>query len=151
MVVRVWIGFSWRSIQSSYGSCKHGHEPSGSMKDGTIISWLTVWLLTSEGLCSKGSVTILVFPIKPWNCSRMGPCVLRLWWAKWHWDSFFSEFFDFPPSVSFHRAVRTHISGGWIVPLVSAVQRHCLTPLTWTTNLGTEPSVSAIKFIYRMK
>jgi hypothetical protein len=25
-----------------------------------------------------------------------------LWWTKWHWDSFLSEFFDFPPSISFH-------------------------------------------------
>jgi hypothetical protein len=25
-----------------------------------------------------------------------------LWWTKWHWDRFFSEFFDFPLSISFH-------------------------------------------------
>jgi hypothetical protein len=22
-----------------------------------------------------------------------------LWWAKWHWDRFFSEYFGFPLSV----------------------------------------------------
>jgi hypothetical protein len=26
-----------------------------------------------------------------------------LWWTKWHWDRFFSEYFGFPLSVSFHR------------------------------------------------
>jgi hypothetical protein len=26
-----------------------------------------------------------------------------LWWAKWHWDKFFSEYFGFPLSISFHR------------------------------------------------
>jgi hypothetical protein len=25
-----------------------------------------------------------------------------LWGTKWHWDRFFSEYFGFPPSVSFH-------------------------------------------------
>jgi hypothetical protein len=25
-----------------------------------------------------------------------------LWRTKWHWDRFFSEFFGFPLSVSFH-------------------------------------------------
>jgi hypothetical protein len=28
-----------------------------------------------------------------------------LWWTKWHWDRFFSEFFDFPLSISFHRGL----------------------------------------------
>jgi hypothetical protein len=27
-----------------------------------------------------------------------------LWWTKWHWDRFFSEYFGFVLSVSFHRA-----------------------------------------------
>ena len=26
-----------------------------------------------------------------------------LWWTKWHWQIFFSEYFSFPPSVSFHQ------------------------------------------------
>jgi hypothetical protein len=26
-----------------------------------------------------------------------------LWWTKWHWDRFFSEYFGFPLSISFHR------------------------------------------------
>jgi hypothetical protein len=25
-----------------------------------------------------------------------------LWWTKWHWDKFFSEYFGFSLSVSFH-------------------------------------------------
>jgi hypothetical protein len=26
-----------------------------------------------------------------------------LWWTKWHWYRFFSEYFGFPLSISFHR------------------------------------------------
>jgi hypothetical protein len=26
-----------------------------------------------------------------------------LWWTKWHWDRFFSEYFGFPLSMSFHQ------------------------------------------------
>jgi hypothetical protein len=26
-----------------------------------------------------------------------------LWWTNWHWDRFFSEYFGFPLSVSFHQ------------------------------------------------
>jgi hypothetical protein len=32
-----------------------------------------------------------------------------LWWTKWHWDRFLSEFFGFPLSISFHRRSPTHI------------------------------------------
>jgi hypothetical protein len=28
-----------------------------------------------------------------------------LWWTKWHWDGFFSEFFDFPLSISSHHGL----------------------------------------------
>jgi hypothetical protein len=27
-----------------------------------------------------------------------------LWWTKWHWDRFFSEYVGFPLSISFHRS-----------------------------------------------
>jgi hypothetical protein len=26
-----------------------------------------------------------------------------LWWTKWHWDRFFSEFFNFFLPISFHQ------------------------------------------------
>jgi hypothetical protein len=26
-----------------------------------------------------------------------------LWYSKWHWDRFLSEYFGFPMSISFHR------------------------------------------------
>jgi hypothetical protein len=29
--------------------------------------------------------------------------VWDLWWTKWHWDRFFSEYFGFSLSISFHR------------------------------------------------
>jgi hypothetical protein len=30
-----------------------------------------------------------------------------LWWTKWHWDRFFSEYFSFPLSISFNRCYIT--------------------------------------------
>jgi hypothetical protein len=30
-----------------------------------------------------------------------------MWWTKWHWDRFFSEYFGFPLSISFHRCSTT--------------------------------------------
>jgi hypothetical protein len=67
--------------------------------------------------------------------SRLGQCMWDLWWEKWHWDSLFSEFFSFPHQYHSTVALSIHISsGGWkISPLVAAVQRHHLTPSTWTT------------------
>jgi hypothetical protein len=32
-----------------------------------------------------------------------GQSIWDLWWKKWHWDRFFSEFFGFTLSISFHR------------------------------------------------
>jgi hypothetical protein len=32
-----------------------------------------------------------------------GQSMWDLWWTKWHWDRFFSEYFGFPLSISFHR------------------------------------------------
>jgi hypothetical protein len=30
-----------------------------------------------------------------------------LWWTKWYWDRFFSDFFGFPLSISFHLSFNT--------------------------------------------
>jgi hypothetical protein len=35
--------------------------------------------------------------------SILGQSMWDLWWTKWHWDKFFSEYFGFPLSISFHR------------------------------------------------
>jgi hypothetical protein len=32
-----------------------------------------------------------------------GQSMWDLWWTKWHWDSFFPEYFGFPLLVSLHR------------------------------------------------
>jgi hypothetical protein len=43
-----------------------------------------------------------------------GQSMWVLWWTKWHWDRFSSEFFSFPLSVSFSMAIDSHISyGAW--------------------------------------
>jgi hypothetical protein len=31
--------------------------------------------------------------------SRSGQSMWDLWWKKWHWDRFFSEFFGFPVNI----------------------------------------------------
>ena len=33
----------------------------------------------------------------------LGRSMWDLWWTKWHWDRFFSEYFGFFLSISFHR------------------------------------------------
>jgi hypothetical protein len=52
-----------------------------------------------------------------------------LWWTKWHWGRYFSEFCGF--SLQCHSTVFLHtciLPGGWtICPLVAAVQRRSLT------------------------
>jgi hypothetical protein len=40
------------------GSCEHGNEPSGSIKCGEFLDWLSI-LLTSLGLCSMELVSYL--------------------------------------------------------------------------------------------
>jgi hypothetical protein len=35
--------------------------------------------------------------------SRLAHSMWDLWWTEWHWDRFFSEFFGFSLSISFHR------------------------------------------------
>jgi hypothetical protein len=35
------------------GSCEHGNEPSGSIKDGKFLGYLSVLLANQEGLCSS--------------------------------------------------------------------------------------------------
>jgi hypothetical protein len=52
-----------------------------------------------------------------------------LWWTKWHWDRFLSEFLGFPCQYHSTVAYHTHTSSGGrtIDPLVTAVQRHCVT------------------------
>jgi hypothetical protein len=45
--------------------------------------------------------------------SRPGQSMWDLWWTKWHWDRFFSVFFCFPLSRSFHHcSIFTHVSSG---------------------------------------
>jgi hypothetical protein len=63
-----------------------------------------------------------------------------LWWTKWHWDKFLSNFFGFPLSISFHRCSPKLISsGGWtICPVVAAVQRSRLTILKMSKGIGME-------------
>jgi hypothetical protein len=54
-----------------------------------------------------------------------------LWWTKWYWNMFFSEFFCLPLAILFHGGSL----GGWTIgPFVAAVQRHGLALAAWTTT-----------------
>jgi hypothetical protein len=68
-------------------------------------------------------------------------------WNMWHSGTRkgFSPFSSFPLSI-ISAGLHTHVSyGGWITgPLVPAVQRHSLTPLTWTRRLQTSVSQSVV-------
>jgi hypothetical protein len=45
----------------------------------------------------------LVAVLSPWKLGLcLGQSMWDLWLTKWHWDRFFSKFFIFPLSVSFH-------------------------------------------------
>jgi hypothetical protein len=58
-----------------------------------------------------------------------GQSMWDMWWTKWLWDRYFSEFFGFPLSASFHCRSPTHINRGWrIYPLEAAALRRSLTP-----------------------
>jgi hypothetical protein len=65
-----------------------------------------------------------------------GQVMWNLSWTKWHWDRVFSEFFDFPLSISFHRcSAQSCIIGGMKkCRKVAAVQRHSVTPSIWTAT-----------------
>jgi hypothetical protein len=48
--VKVWTGLSWLRIKISGGNCECGNEPSGSIKRGKFLDWLTNRLASKEGL-----------------------------------------------------------------------------------------------------
>jgi hypothetical protein len=70
--------------------------------------------------------------------SSLGQSMWDLWWTKWHWDTFLSEFFG--SFCQYHSTIflHTHVSSrGWtICPLVAAVQRCSLTS---SKNLQSTP------------
>jgi hypothetical protein len=83
----------------------------------------------------------------PW-CSLLvagsGPYMRVLWWTKWRRDRFRSEFVGFLLSISFHRGSSLSFisSGGWTIgPLLAAVQRHSVTPWTWTLRTYRETDI----------
>jgi hypothetical protein len=49
----MWIGF----IGQVARSCEHGDEPSGSIKCGEFLDYLSVHLASQEGLCSMELVS----------------------------------------------------------------------------------------------
>jgi hypothetical protein len=51
-------------------------------------TWAVPWLRQSPASHRGG----------PGSCP--GQSMWDLWWTEWHWDRFFTEFFDFPPSIS---------------------------------------------------
>jgi hypothetical protein len=46
------------------GSCEHGNGPSGSIKCGEFIDYLSVLLASQEGLCSMELVSYLATQIE---------------------------------------------------------------------------------------
>jgi hypothetical protein len=69
-----------------------------------------------KGIFSSGVNSHVVKPISHLHIGWTGVrtwVMWDLWWAKWLWDMFFSEFFHFVLSISLHRgSAYTHITLG---------------------------------------
>jgi hypothetical protein len=74
-----------------------------------------------------------------------------LWWTKWHWDRFFSKFFNFLLPISFHQGsiliyiilgINNRLTGGHSSEIVSP-------PLTRTKT--TIPVISLLTSIQHRK
>ena len=65
------------------------------------------------------------------SCSITGLSVWGLWWTKWHWDGFFSEYPDFPLSVSFLQSTALIYVSSTLFNL-SSLQGRCTPHLTCT-------------------
>jgi hypothetical protein len=53
----MWIGFIGLRIGQVEGSCENGNEPSGSIKCGEFLDYLSVLLASQGGLCSMELVS----------------------------------------------------------------------------------------------
>jgi hypothetical protein len=72
-------------------------------------------------LSSLSYYSKLVTPRRPGFAP--GQSMWDLWWTKWHWDMFFSEFFGIPLTISFQPTII--FSWGWTIgTLKVAVQRY---------------------------
>jgi hypothetical protein len=53
--------------------------------------------------------------------------VTVVWWIQWHWDRFFSEFFDFPLSYYSTAALSSHVT--WMMKNMSVGGSSSETPI----------------------
>jgi hypothetical protein len=65
------------------GSCEHSNEPSGSMKGGEFLDWLSILLLSQEELCSMELVIIfkyctVLYCIKKYTKLHCNPRILKI-------------------------------------------------------------------------
>jgi hypothetical protein len=82
-----------------------------------FISWIVIWkhntwptdalllnmfLITIQSLWTS-SQDCIVRKTTHNKSASSGEFMWDLWWTNWHWDMFFSEYFGFPLSISFHR------------------------------------------------
>jgi hypothetical protein len=64
---------------------------------GTVITSLTIEI--GRAMAQAVSLRACRF--------ASGQSMRELWWTKWHWDSFFADFFGFP--CQYHSTVSLHI------------------------------------------
>jgi hypothetical protein len=60
------------------GSCQHGNEPSGSIKD-EFIGWLIYYLASQAKLCSMEVIKVKVVPVLFLNLAPRHEGVLGEW------------------------------------------------------------------------
>jgi hypothetical protein len=58
--MKMWTGFVWLRIGTMAGTCEHGNEPMGSIKDGEFIDYQ---------LPTIGSLLCLILTVQSWNIS----------------------------------------------------------------------------------
>jgi hypothetical protein len=58
------------------GSCEHGNEPSGSIKCGEFLDYLSVLLASQEGLCSMELVSFAIIKLSTNGKTPQGPTVV---------------------------------------------------------------------------
>jgi hypothetical protein len=66
----------------------------------------------ADGNACVGRAMAQIVSRQPLTAEAWVRAHVDLWWTKWHWDRFFSEFFGFPLSI-YHStvALQTHILG----------------------------------------
>jgi hypothetical protein len=72
-----------------------------------MVAEITCWFHTNGG--SSLAQTVIRQRLTAEAGLYRGQSMWKLWWKKWHWDQFFSEFFGFLYQYHFTVALVCHV------------------------------------------